>query len=113
MQWSKYIRRCAGLVACLLLSGALSAQNNRTYDVNVQKMNRLMQFVRYYYVDSADFETLTDKGIVEMLKQLDPHSVYVPKKEIRRMNEPLEGNIDGIGVQFQIIKDTIVVVEPV
>ncbi|MBO4282094.1 MAG: S41 family peptidase [Bacteroidales bacterium] len=113
MQWSKYIRRCAGLVACLLLSGALSAQNNRTYDVNVQKMNRLMQFVRYYYVDSADFETLTDKGIVEMLKQLDPHSVYVPKKEIRRMNEPLEGNFDGIGVQFQIIKDTIVVVEPV
>lgn len=113
MQWSRIISRCAGFAACLLFTGAVYAQGNRVYDVNVQKMNRLMQFIRYYYVDSADFETLTDKGIVEMLKQLDPHSVYVPKKEIRRMNEPLEGNFDGIGVQFQIIKDTIVVVEPV
>ena len=101
------------MAACLLLLGTVSAQGNRNYELHAQKMNRLMQFIRYYYVDSADFEILTDKAIVEMLKQLDPHSVYVPKKEVRRMNEPLEGNFDGIGVQFQIMKDTIVVVEPI
>ena len=100
----------AGFMCC---SAALYAQQNRSYDVNMQKMSRLMQYIRYYYVDSADFEKLTDKAGVEMLKQLDPHSVYVPKKEVRRMNEPLEGNFDGIGVQFQIMKDTIVVVEPI
>ena len=101
------------MAACLLLLGTVSAQGNRNYELHAQKMNRLMQFIRYYYVDSADFEILTDKAIVEMLKQLDPHSVHVPKKEVRRMNEPLEGNFDGIGVQFQIMKDTIVVVEPI
>ena len=100
----------AGFMCC---SAALYAQQNRSYDVNMQKMSRLMQYIRYYYVDSADFEKLTDKAVVEMLKQLDPHSVYVPKKEVRRMNEPREGNFDGIGVQFQIMKDTIVVVEPI
>ena len=109
----KNLSRCAGVAACLLLCGAVYAQQNRNYEVNTQKINRLMQYIRYYYVDSSDFEKLTDKAIVEMLKQLDPHSVYVPKKEVRRMNEPLEGNFDGIGVQFQIMKDTIVVVEPI
>ena len=99
--------------ACVLAAVPALAQTNRTYEVNAQKMNRLMQYIRYYYVDSTDFEKIVDKGIAEMLKQMDPHSVFVPKKEVRRMNEPLEGNFDGIGVQFQIMKDTIVVVEPV
>ncbi|MBO4403675.1 MAG: S41 family peptidase [Bacteroidales bacterium] len=82
------------------------------YEANVQKMNRLLQFIRYYYVDTADFDKLVDKGISEMLKTLDPHSVYIPGKDVKRTNEALEGNFDGIGVQFQIVKDTIVVVEP-
>lgn len=98
---------------CALSAVSAVAQTNGTYEVNMQKMNRLMQYIRYYYVDSVDFEKIVDKGIAEMLKQMDPHSVFVPKKEVRRMNEPLEGNFDGIGVQFQIMKDTIVVVEPV
>ena len=113
MHMKNFFLRVALLSGCIFLSAALNAQHNRSYDVNMQKMSRLMQYIRYYYVDSADFEKLTDKAIVEMLKQLDPHSVYVPKKEVRRMNEPLEGNFDGIGVQFQIMKDTIVVVEPI
>ena len=113
MQMKKLFCRALLLAGFLCCSAAVNAQGNRTYETNAQKMNRLMQYIRYYYVDSADFEKLVDKAIVEMLKQLDPHSVYVPKKEVRRMNEPLEGNFDGIGVQFQIMKDTIVVVEPI
>ncbi|MBR4340833.1 MAG: PDZ domain-containing protein, partial [Bacteroidales bacterium] len=109
----KLFCRALLLAGCLCCFVAVSAQGNRTYETNAQKLNRLLQYIRYYYVDSADFEKLADKAIVEMLKQLDPHSVYVPKKEVRRMNEPLEGNFDGIGVQFQIMKDTIVVVEPI
>lgn len=113
MQMKKLFCRALLFVGCLCCSAAVYSQGNRTYETNAQKINRLMQYIRYYYVDSSDFEKLTDKAIVEMLKQLDPHSVYVPKKEVRRMNEPLEGNFDGIGVQFQIMKDTIVVVEPI
>lgn len=108
-------------VLCMASAAMLSAQTSssaqqrlqKSYDANVQKINRLMQYIRYYYVDTTDFDKLADKGISEMLKILDPHSVYIPGREVKRMNEPLEGNFDGIGVQFQIVKDTIVVVEPV
>ncbi|MBR1769751.1 MAG: S41 family peptidase, partial [Bacteroidales bacterium] len=56
---------------------------------------------------------LTEKGIESMLKQLDPHSVYIPKQDVQKMNEPLQGNIIGIGVTFQILNDTIHVMDVV
>ena len=54
------------------------------------------------YVDSVNHQELTENAIRGMLKELDPHSVYMTKEEIRKANEPLIGNFDGIGVQFQI-----------
>ena len=83
------------------------------YNLHTQKINRLLQSVRYYYVDTVDFSKIVEKGTVEMLKELDPHSTYIPKKEVARTNEPLQGNFEGIGVSFQIIKDTITVIEPI
>jgi len=83
------------------------------YTLHTQKMNRLLQSIRYFYVDTVDFDKIVEKGTVEMLKELDPHSTYIPKKDVAKMNEPLQGAFEGIGVSFQIIKDTIVVVQPV
>ncbi|MDR0367520.1 MAG: S41 family peptidase [Bacteroidales bacterium] len=83
------------------------------YNMQVQKMNRLLQLIRYFYVDSVNLNKIMEKGTVEMLKELDPHSTYIPQKDVTRTNEPLQGNFEGIGVSFQIIKDTIVVVQPV
>ena len=83
------------------------------YSLQVQKMNRLLQIINFYYVDTVDFEKIVEKGTVEMLKELDPHSSYIPKKDVARTNEPLQGNFEGIGVSFQIIKDTITVIEPI
>jgi carboxyl-terminal processing protease len=86
--------------------------NNR-YNLQMQKMNQLLQLIRGWYVDTVNFSKLVEKGTVEMLKELDPHSRYIPKEDLAKEKEPLQGNFEGIGVQFQIIKDTLVVIQPV
>ncbi|MDR0971297.1 MAG: PDZ domain-containing protein [Bacteroidales bacterium] len=91
-----------------------------SYSQNVQrgdvlstdsKMAYLLSMIRYYYVEKTDMPKIVEKGIVNMLKELDPHSVYISKEDVEKMNEPLVGNFDGVGISFQIMKDTICVVE--
>ncbi len=65
------------------------------------------------YVDSVDENRLVEDGIRGMLEKLDPHSSYSTPKEVKQMNEPLQGSFDGIGVQFNIIQDTLLVIQPV
>ncbi len=77
--------------------------------MNQQKFARLLRLVDSYYVDSANVEKLTEKAIVKLLGELDPHSVYISKEEVERMNEPLKGSFDGIGISFNIFKDTLLV----
>lgn len=77
-----------------------------------QKLTSALQIIRFAYVDTVNAVKLTEAAIVGMLKELDPHSVYMSKEEIEKANEPLIGNFDGIGVQFNIIKDTILVITP-
>ena len=79
----------------------------------VQKYNAAMQMIRQSYVDTTNEARLVEKAIVETLKELDPHSMYISKKDVQKANEPLEGNFDGIGVQFEILKDTITVVHSI
>jgi carboxyl-terminal processing protease len=78
-----------------------------------QKFSSLLQIINYYYVDSTNQSDLTEKAIVSMLKELDPHSVYLSKEEVAKANEPLQGNFEGVGIQFQIYSDTILVVAAV
>lgn len=75
------------------------------------KFRRALQYIRLSYVDTVNEEELTEIAIVKMLEELDPHSVYMSAEEIKKANEPLEGNFDGVGIQFQIIRDTINVVD--
>jgi len=103
-------------VVLLLVPIFLSAQytlKSPDQKETTQKFATLMQLINYFYVEDVDEANLTEQAIVQVLKDLDPHSVYIPKKEVQRTNEPLQGNFDGIGVQFQIYHDTIVVVSPV
>ena len=65
------------------------------------------------YVDTVNENKLVESAIVEMLAQLDPHSTYNNAEEVKAMNEPLQGNFEGIGVQFQMIEDTLLVIQPV
>ncbi|MDR1345794.1 MAG: S41 family peptidase [Bacteroidales bacterium] len=84
---------------------------NRNYSTYARKMAQLLDLINLYYVDTVNFDKLTEAGIVEVLKELDPHSVYISPEEVAAANEPLQGGFDGIGVSFQIIKDTINVIE--
>lgn len=74
------------------------------------KFGRTLQLIKKFYVDTTNVNQLTDDAIVEVLKNLDPHSVYITKDEVEEMNEPLKGSFDGIGISFNIFKDTLLVV---
>ncbi|MDD2191387.1 MAG: S41 family peptidase [Bacteroidales bacterium] len=74
-------------------------------------MSFTLNMIRYYYAEKPDMPKIVEKGIVNMLKELDPHSVYITKEDVQKMNEPLIGNFDGVGISFQIMKDTIHVVD--
>lgn len=71
------------------------------------KISSIIDFVQDQYVDTINREKLIDKTIADMLQSLDPHSAYMTADERKRMNEPLEGNFEGIGVEFNIMSDTI------
>lgn len=74
------------------------------------KMQDVLQYILNEYVDTLDPKTLQDDAINALLSSLDPHSSYIPATELEQMTEQLEGNFDGIGVEFNIQRDTIMVV---
>ncbi len=75
------------------------------------KLERTLQLINSLYVDDADSKKLTEAAIRAMLEELDPHSTYLNEEEVRAMNEPLQGNFDGIGIQFNMLTDTLYVLE--
>ena len=77
------------------------------------KINNLLEYIALQYVDSVDENALENKAILSLLKGLDPHSDFIPAADFSAVNEPLEGNFDGIGVEFNIINDTIRVINPI
>lgn len=77
------------------------------------KMEYVLSLIDAQYVDKVDIDSLEDVAIRSFLADLDPHSVYMTAEEIKKENEALQGNFDGIGIQFRIIEDTIVVVQTI
>ncbi len=77
------------------------------------KLNNVLNFIEQEYVDTINKKSLVEKAIVSMLQNLDPHSVYLTPQEVKEMREPLEGNFEGIGIEFNIIKDTIRVISAI
>lgn len=74
------------------------------------KADQMLQLMSQSYVDSLDIDSITDIVLDEMVKQLDPHSSYIPKKDIELVNSELSGSFSGIGVQFTIQNDTVNIV---
>ncbi len=77
------------------------------------KFNDVMNYIERDYVDTINKKKLLENAITGLLETLDPHSVYIPAEEFNEANDPLAGNFDGIGVQFRLIRDTIVVINTV
>ncbi|MBQ5396604.1 MAG: PDZ domain-containing protein, partial [Alistipes sp.] len=74
--------------------------------------NKIMQtcmLVEHKFVDSISMDSLSELVIPLMMKELDPHSVYIPAREMQQVNEPLEGEFDGIGVVFNAATDTVII----
>ena len=89
----------------------LEAQNIN--NLSARKLQMAEFAITNLYVDTVNESQLVEAAIIKMLSQLDPHSTYSDAEEVKKMNEPLQGNFEGIGVQFQMMEDTLLVVQPV
>ena len=77
------------------------------------KLNSILNIIESNYVDSVNRDDLVEAAIPAVLKKLDPHSVYIPAKDLARANEPLQGNFEGIGISFNMLTDTILVISTI
>jgi carboxyl-terminal processing protease len=103
------------LVTLCLCVQNIAAQfriNNRE-DSPLRKLQYAEVAINNLYVDSVDEAKLVEDAIRGMLDKLDPHSSYATPKEVKAFNEPLNGNFEGIGIQFQMLEDTLMVIQPV
>ena len=82
-------------------------------DSPLRKLQIAEMAVSNLYVDSVNEDKLVEDGIRGMIEKLDPHSSYLTAKEVKEANEPLQGNFEGIGVQFNMVEDTLLVVQTV
>ena len=97
----------------LFLTTIMSFSQSRKVIENMQKLGAAINAVENYYVDTTNINKLSEKMIIELLKNLDPHSTYISKEEFNAANEPLEGSFDGIGVEFNLMYDTLLIVMPI
>lgn len=84
--------------------------SNKVTSHNWDKISLVLQQIEKNYVDSIDYDAISEKIIPEILKELDPHSVYLPPEELKEADEGLQGNFDGIGITFNVPSDTLVVI---
>lgn len=105
-------RFSVALIISLLLSANVFAQVDNARET-IQKFSTALQLIEFAYVDSTDPPKLVEKAIIAMLKDLDPHSAYISRDDVQKVNEPLEAEFEGIGVTFQLFNDTILVISPV
>jgi C-terminal peptidase (prc) len=103
------------IVGLLMLGVSVEAQIriNMGEDSPIRKLQIAEMAISNLYVDSVDEQKLVEDGIRGMIEKLDPHSSYMTAKEVKTANEPLQGNFEGIGVQFNMVEDTLLVVQPV
>jgi carboxyl-terminal processing protease len=104
---------CAAMVSLLTISASAQFRINNSEDSPLRKLQYAELAITNLYVDSVDEKKLVEDAIRGMLDKLDPHSSYSTPKEVKELNEPLNGNFEGIGVQFQMLQDTLMVIQPV
>lgn len=101
------------LLAIGLLSCLISAKAQKSVDEQIRKLIISTITINNYYVDSVNTEKLVEDAIRGMIEKLDPHSAYSTAEQTKRLNEPLQGAFDGIGIQFNILDDTLMVIQTV
>ena len=105
------MKKIALLLIAALCSLTASAQSLNDIDFEqLKKLQVAQAAITSLYVDTVDQKKLAEDAIRGMLKELDPHSSYSNPEETKKLNEPLEGSFEGIGVQFNMVEDTLVVI---
>ncbi|WP_420576228.1 S41 family peptidase [Ekhidna sp.] len=105
------ITLCVGVFIGANMAGSTSATTSNFMN-SLNKFRQVLTHIENDYVDEVDSEELVESAISSMLEELDPHTSYIPAKELELIQSRLEGNYEGIGVEFNIFKDTIHVVSP-
>lgn len=115
----KYIPLIVGLAIAtgIFIGGKLnfSDTSDRLFTTNSKKdkLNRLIDYIDYEYVDDVNTDSIVDVTVNGILNNLDPHSTYIPKSELQRVTDNMKGDFVGIGVSFYTYKDTIAIIRPV
>jgi carboxyl-terminal processing protease len=104
--------KTGAILIIALLIGTLSA-SSQVLNEGTFKIGRTLSLIDAFYVDTVNTDILTERAIIELLKNLDPHSTYISAKDVKDMNEPLNGNFEGVGIQFNLLHDSIIVIEPI
>jgi carboxyl-terminal processing protease len=109
------MRKTKNILFCLLIfifadGIALRAQGLTQETFKIGKTLAILDAV---YVDSVNISSIAEQMIISTLHNLDPHSVYIPAKDVAEEKEPLQGNFEGIGIQFNVLNDTIIVISPI
>ena len=103
------------MIAGLFIGNALQRSNqpaNRSVKMAAgNKLSTIMSLVEAAYVDSINSAEIIEKTIPDLLKNLDPHSTYIPARNMKEVEEEMQGNFSGIGVQFSIQEDTVVIID--
>ncbi len=99
-------------LATAMLCAPASAQNKSDIEEAMKKLYTATLTTTLYYVDSVDCNKLVEEAINGMLSKLDPHSSYTNAEETKKIQEPLQGSFEGIGIQFNMLDDTLIVIQP-
>ena len=114
----KHLPFLIGLVLALgiYIGDKVSVNSSNTFtrtNTSKQKLNRLIDYLEYEYVDPVDTDSIVEGVIDQVLQNLDPHSTYIPKQDLASVTENMKGDFIGIGVSFYRYKDTIAVIRPI
>ncbi len=102
------MRKTLIIIASILLTTYCSASNIKN---EAQRFMEILYYIDMMYVDTANIEQLTTSAITKMLAELDPHSQYIPADEVEAMNEHIQGKFEGVGISYNIINDTLTVID--
>jgi carboxyl-terminal processing protease len=98
-------------LSAVLITVSAMAQGQRQDNVNARKLQMALYAISNLYVDPTDDRKMVEDAITGILEKLDPHSNYLDPEETKEMNEPLQGNFDGIGIQFNMLTDTLYIIQ--
>jgi len=100
------------VLAVGILIGSFLNRNNKN-NLSPNKFDLILNQLEEIYIDSINKDVLIEQAVENLIEELDPHSSYIPAQNLQSINEPMEGSFDGIGIEFNLQKDTILVVAPI